>query len=270
MGNRIKRNVFQNVSKPERNTQHREGANLTIVSFEKGEFKMSEYGYCRISTARQSIERQIRNIRGAYPKAVIYQEIFTGTKTEGRKKWEQLQRIVKPGDTIIFDSVSRMSRNAAEGFETYQRLFDYGVELVFLKEPHINTSTYKKALNNHIALTGTKTDIILKAVNEYLMELAKEQIIIAFEQAEKEVSDLHQRTKEGIETARLKGKQIGQLQGARLTTKKSIAAKADIIKYSKEFGGTLNDIECMRIIGIAKNTFYKYKRELHAEQATEI
>ena len=225
--------------------------------------KTTIYGYCRISTARQSIERQIRNIRRQYPQAILYQEVFTGTKTEGRKKWEQLRRIVKPGDMIVFDSVSRMSRDAASGFATYQELFEMGVELVFIKEPHINTATYKKALSSHIELTGTKTDIILKAVNEYLMELAKEQIIIAFQQAEKEVSDLHQRTKEGIETARLNGKQIGQHKGTKLTTKKSIAAKEQIIKYSKEFDGTLNDLECMKIIGIAKNTFYKYKREIY-------
>ena len=115
-------------------------------------------------------------------------------------------------------------------------------------------------------MTGTKTDIILKAVNEYLMELAKEQIIIAFEQAEKEVTDLHQRTKEGIETARLQGKQIGQRPGAKLTTKKSVTAKADMLKYSQDFGGTLNDAECIRMIGIARNTYYKYKRELMAAQ----
>ncbi len=226
---------------------------------------MAIYGYCRISTHKQNIERQIRNIRKEYPKAIIYQEIYTGTKTDGRKKWEQLRRIIQKGDIIVFDSVSRMSRNAAEGFTTYQELFESGIELVFLKEPHINTAVYKKALNNHIAMTGTKTDIILKAINEYLMELAKEQIIIAFEQAEKEVTDLHQRTKEGIETARLNGKQIGQRPGAKLTTKKSIAAKADIRKYSKDFDGTLNDLECMRMIGIARNTYYKYKRELLAE-----
>lgn len=226
---------------------------------------MAIYGYCRISTHKQNIERQIRNIRKEYPKAIIYQEIYTGTKTDGRKKWEQLRRIIQKGDVIVFDSVSRMSRNAAEGFTTYQELFESGIELVFLKEPHINTAVYKKALNNHIAMTGTKTDIILKAINEYLMELAKEQIVIAFEQAEKEVTDLHQRTKEGIETARLNGKQIGQRPGAKLTTKKSIAAKADIIKYSKDFDGSLNDLECMRMIGIARNTYYKYKRELLAE-----
>jgi DNA invertase Pin-like site-specific DNA recombinase len=226
---------------------------------------MSEYGYCRISTHKQSIERQIRNIRSHYPKSIIYQEIYTGTTTDGRKKWEQLQKIVKPNDIIIFDSVSRMSRNATEGFNTYQKLYEMEIELVFLKEPHINTSVYKKALNNHIALTGTKTDIILKAINEYLMELAKEQIIIAFEQAEKEVIDLHQRTREGIETARLNGKQIGQREGTKLTKKKSLSAKADILKYSKDFNGTLNDIECMRMIGIARNTYYKYKRELQAK-----
>ena len=180
--------------------------------------------------------------------------------------FEQLLKIVRSRDTIVFDSVSRMSRNAENGFQVYQELYDKGIELVFLKEPHINTETYKKALSNNIAMTGTKTDIILKAINEYLMELAKEQIIIAFEQSEKEVSDLHQRTKEGIETARRKGKQIGRKQGAAITTKKSIKAKQEILKYSRDFNGTLTDVDCMRMIGIARNTYYRYKAELKATQ----
>ncbi len=224
---------------------------------------MAIYGYARISTPKQSIERQIRNIRSEYPTSIIYQEVYTGTEIN-RKRFDALLKVVKAGDTIVYDSVSRMSRNADEGFALYQKLFDDGIELVFLKEPHINTATYKKALSNNIEMTGTKTDIILEAVNRYLMELAKEQIIIAFQQAEKEVSDLHQRTKEGIQTARLNGKQIGQRPGNKLITKKSIAAKHDIKKYSKDFDGTLNDIECIKLIGISRNTYYKYKRELFA------
>ena len=220
------------------------------------------YGYCRISTDKQNIERQIRNIQKAYHDAVIKQEVYTGTKTDGRKVFEQLLKIVRSGDTIVFDSVSRMSRNAETGFQVYQELYDKGVELVFLKEPHINTATYKKALSNNVAMTGTKTDIILKAINEYLMELAKEQIIIAFEQSEKEVSDLHQRTKEGIETARRSGKQIGRQKGTKVTTQKSIKAKQDIQKLSKDFDGTLSDVDCIRLIGITKHTYYKYKAEL--------
>ena len=225
---------------------------------------MCKYGYCRISTKQQSIERQIRNIKAGYPAAIIVTEVYTGTKQD-RPEWNKLYKKVKAGDTIIFDSVSRMSRNADEGFALYEELYNNGVELVFLKEPHINTSTYKKALESNISMTGTTVDYILEGVNKYLMALAKEQIKIAFEQSEKEVQDLHQRTKEGIETARLNGKQIGQKQGAKLTTKKSIEAKKLIVKHSKDFEGSLSDVDCMKLIGLARNTYYKYKRELKDE-----
>lgn len=223
------------------------------------------YGYCRISTREQSIERQIRNIKGIYENAIIIDEVFTGTKVEGRTKWNNLLKKLKKGDTIIFDSVSRMSRNAEEGFELYEKLFNQGIELIFIKEPHINTSTYKKALTGGIELTGTTVDLILEGVNKYLLALAKEQIKLAFEQAEKEVQDLRQRTKEGIETARLKGKQIGLEKGTKLTTKKSIVAKEQIKKYSKDFRGTLKDTEVMKLIGVSRNSYYKYKKELITE-----
>lgn len=221
-----------------------------------------QYGYCRISTGKQNIERQERNIRSAFPDAVIVREIYSGTKFQGRKELEKLLDKVQPGDTIIFDSVSRMSRDSEEGFRLYEELFHRDVSLVFLKEPHINTETYKRAMMNQVALTGDKVDLILAGVNNYLMELAREQIRIAFEQAEKEVSDLHQRTKEGIETARLNGKQIGQPRGATYETRKGKVAKEIIRKHNRSFGGSLTDAETMRQAGISRKSFYKYKKEL--------
>lgn len=227
---------------------------------------MSEYAYTRISTKKQSIERQIRNIRSLYPKAIIYQEVFTGTKTIGRKKWMQLLKVVKSGDTIIFDSVSRMSRNAEEGIQTYFELYEKGVNLVFLKESYINTDTYNTAIQQSITETGNEiADIYIEATNKVIKMLATQQIQKAFEQAQKEVDDLHQRTKEGMETARLQGKQIGQTPGAKLTTKKSIRAKEEIKKFSKDFQGTLKDVDVIRMIGISRNSYYKYKRELLEE-----
>ena len=221
-------------------------------------------GYCRISTKQQNIERQERNIAKAFPDAKIEREAFTGTTTS-RPVFNKLLKRLKSGDTLIFDSVSRMSRNADEGFELYEKLYSDGINLVFLKEPHINTETYKSALSNNLQMTGTDVDFILEGVNRYLMALAKTQIRLAFEQAEKEVTDLHQRTREGIETARSNGKQIGQKPGAKLTTKKSIAAKAIIMKHSKDFNGSLSDAEVMKLAGLARNTYYKYKRELKTE-----
>lgn len=229
-----------------------------------------EYGYCRISTSKQNIDRQERNILAVYPAAHIIKEVYTGTKTTGRKEWNKLYKLVKreaaagKAVTIVFDSVSRMSRNAEDGFALYEELFNLGISLVFLKEPHINTDTYKSAISVDIQMTGTNADILLRAVKEYLMQLAKEQIRIAFEQAEKEVLDLHQRTSEGIKTAKLNGKQIGRIKGNKYVTKKEIAAKEIILKNSKDFNGTNTDSEVIKIAGISRNSYYKYKAELKA------
>lgn len=238
---------------------------------EKGN-NMKIYGYCRISRKSQSIDRQIRNIKSTYQDAVIVQEAFTGTKVEGRKELEKLLKAVKPGDLIVFDSVSRMSRNAVEGFELYQALLQQGVELVFLKEPHINTATYREAAEKQIGTVQTGDEaadelmeVITSGINRYMLRLAERQIQLAFDQAEKEVTDLHQRTREGIATAKLAGKQIGGVTGKPLVVKKALPAKKLIRKYSRDFNGSLSDSECIKLIGVSRNTFYKYKGQLRSE-----
>lgn len=234
-----------------------------------------DYGYCRISTPKQNIDRQERNILELYPAAHIVKETYTGTKTAGRNDWNKLYKLVTQESKtkkvrIIFDSVSRFSRNADEGCELYEALFNMDVTLVFLKEPHINTEVYKQALQNQIEIklnTGNKAtdefiNNIIEALNKYTIDLAKAQIRIAFEQAEKEVQDLHQRTAEGIKTAKLNGKQIGRVKGKKYATKKEKEAKEIILKNSKDFNGTNSDSEVIKIAGISRNSYYKYKAEL--------
>ena len=223
------------------------------------------YGYCRVSTQSQRIERQVSNITNAYPGAIIIQEKYTGTKIQGRKEFEKLLKALAPGDTLVFDSVSRMSRNAEEGVELYEDLLDKGINLVFLKEPYINTDTYKTQLADRIELTGSDEDILFHAINQYMKKLARKQVVIAFEQAEKEVQDLRKRTSEGMIQAKLKGARIGAEKGAKLTTKKSVMAKELIKKHSKDFYGTLKDTEVIKLTVINRNTHYKYKKELTIE-----
>lgn len=228
------------------------------------------YGVCRVSTKSQKLERQIRNIKEQYPNAIIVQDKYTGTRIRGRENFEKLLMIIKEGDTLVFDSVSRMSRNADEGCELYEKLFKQGINLIFLHESHINTEVYRRALDNQIKIhletgdTATDTFIngIIEELNKYTIELAKSQIRKCFEQAEKEVMDLRRFTKGGIETARIAGKQIGQVKGTKLTTKKSIKAKEIILKHSKDFNGTLNDKDCRKLADVSVNAFYKYKSEL--------
>lgn len=222
------------------------------------------YAYCRISKASQSIQRQIDNISKAYPNAKIYQEVFTGTTTN-RKEWNKLKKVLKTGDTIVFDSVSRMSRNAEEGISDYMELLERNINLVFLKEPYINTEVYQEQLkaNDNIKTDDIDlNDTILKGVREYLKRLATKQIRIAFDQAEKEVQDLRQRTKEGMLVAKSKGNIAGRREGTKVETKKAKEVKEEIKKLSKDFNGTLKDVEVMKYLKVARNTYYKYKREL--------
>lgn len=229
------------------------------------------YGYARVSTKTQSIDRQIENIQKFNDNAIIYQEKFTGTKLDGRREFQKLLKKVKQGDTIIFDSVSRMSRNAEEGIQLYEELMEKGIELVFIKEPYINTETYRNSLGDTIQLTGTDVDDILIGVNNYMKRLARKQIEIAFNQAEKEVKDLQIRTKEGMKAKKKQALANGEEwkcgieKGTKLVTKKSIEKKEQIKKYCKDFDGTLNDKDTMKLIGIARNTYYKYKKELLEE-----
>ena len=74
-----------------------------------------DYGYCRISTKKQHIERQIRNILEYSPKAVIIQEVFTGTKFQERKELNRLLRLVVKNDRI--KTVTAIDREESEDTE---------------------------------------------------------------------------------------------------------------------------------------------------------
>jgi len=229
------------------------------------------YGYCRVSTKHQRIDRQVTNITSVYPNATIIREFYTGT-TQNRPNWEKFITQIKKEDTIIFDSVSRMARNSAEGYRDYKMLYELGVNLVFLNEPMINTSvldaTKNKLLNISIETGNQAVDNFFKGnielINNFIMALAEEQIKAAFDQAEKEVVDLHSRISQGIREAKRNGTKIGLTKGSTLTTQKSIHCKAIIQKHSKDFGGLLDDTDVIKLCGCSRNSYYKYKKQAKA------
>lgn len=227
------------------------------------------YAYCRVSTQHQKLARQITNITAVYPTATIIKEFYTGTKQD-RPNWNKLMSQIKTGDTIVFDSVSRMSRNATEGFNDYKALYEMGVNLIFLNEPLINTSVFDSTKNNllniNIETGNTAVDDFFKGnvqlINNFMMALAEEQIKAAFDQAEKEVTDLHSRISQGIREAKKNGSKIGLSKGTTLITKKSVDCKAIIQKHSKDFGGTLEDPDVIKLCGCSRNSYYKYKKAI--------
>ena len=217
------------------------------------------YGYCRVSTPKQSLKRQEDNIRALFPDAIIYSDVYSG-KTNDRPLFQKLLKKVNNGDAIVFDEVSRMSRNAQEGFQDYLMLLSKGVSLKFLKEPQIDSEVYLFAQKEkQLSLTGDEiADPFIKAANEVILILIERQIKAAFEQAEKERLLLSRRTKEGM----AKGRPAGRKKGIEQHQKKEKEAKKVIRKNNIAFGGSLNNSETIKLAGISAPTFYKYVKQM--------
>ncbi len=215
------------------------------------------YGYARVSTKTQKLDRQITNLIQAGAEK-LYTEKFTGTTTD-RTQWQKLLKAVKSGDTIVFDSVSRMSRTAADGVSDYFNLLDSGVKLVFLNEPHINSDVYGDSLLSAESIKADDTDLndtVLKGIRDYMVKLAERQIKIAFEQAEKEAKDIKTRVKQGIANS---SKDSGAKSG------NTHAAKAIPVEKIKHYIAThekVNKSDLARYLGVSRPTAIKWLSEI--------
>ena len=230
------------------------------------------YGYVRVSTKQQKTQRQIDNIQSFAPDALIYEEKQSGKDIEGRAVFRKLLDKVKAGDTIIFDEVSRMSRNADEGYNLYMELMEKGITLVFLKERHIDTDEYKRRTQRHIERVASDSEKmdnlingILNLIAEFERENLKDNIRLAFEQAEHERQFLIKRVTEGKARS---DKHQGRPEGSQnIKSDKTDHIKKVIREQSKDFDGKFSDAKIMReyLTGVARNTYYKYKKELAEE-----
>ncbi len=233
---------------------------------------MHKYGYVRVSTMQQKTQRQIDNIKSFAAEAIIYEEKQPGKDIENRAVFRKLLDKVKSGDTIIFDEVSRMSRNAEEGYNLYMKLMEQGISLVFLKERHIDTDEYKRRTQNHIARISSNNkkmdnlvNGILDLVADFERENLKDNIRLAFWQAEHERLFLIKRVTEGKSRSE---KPQGRPEGSpNKKTAKAERIKKIIKEQSKNFDGKFSDAKIMReyLQDVARNTYYKYKKELITE-----
>jgi len=243
---------------------------------------MKVYGYARVSTSKQVTKRQIENILRKYPNAIIVEETFTGKgNCENRPRFAGLLKTVEPGDLIVFDEPSRMSRDAVSGFETYKALYDRGVDLAFIKAEHLNTKLFRQKVQTQIESVTTgdaKTDKLLNAIidalNEFMMSVVQEQIAVEFRKAENEIENLSIRTSEGLKSHGAtnvkdadgniieQGSISRSRTGRTYTSSKKKKALEIIRKKSFRYDGTMNDVEIMRAYDIPKSTFYAYLKEL--------
>ena len=237
--------------------------------------------YIRVSTKKQNPKRQYDNIASYAADNGLtvnkyYEDKFTGkefSRPEFDKLRARVDREIEKGNdvTIIFDSVSRMSRTAEDGIKQYFDWYDRNVNLVFLHEMAINTEAYNNGINNFngIKSDDKKVNLTMQFVRDLVKMIATEQIEKAFEQAEKEGRDIKSRVVEGLNASDKKGGRPAPKDGERIETNKAREAKAFILKKSKRYNGTLNDTDTMKLAGISRPSFYKYLREIEDDRANE-
>lgn len=241
---------------------------------------MKIYGYVRVSTKKQSEQMQIDAIHAYSRIDKTFKDKFTGTtinRDDFNKLVEQVNKDIENGEqvTIIFYSVSRMSRNAKEGIEQYFSWYDKGVELVFLNEHHIDTDSYRKSQG--VAIADIKTgdadtdDLvngILARVNKFIRAKAADDITKAFEQAEKEVQDLHKRTSDGMRASGAAEKIRQARKGNTFTTIKELETRISMIECLKDFGGQQSISRFAKDRGLSRVTVYKYLNNIKDDLQT--
>lgn len=116
-------------------------------------------GYARVSTQDQNLDRQLDNLRAAGCER-IFNEKMTGTKSD-RPELRTMLLTLRPGDTLVIDSFSRLSRSTKDLLDLVEKLTDMGVYLVSLKENlDTTTATGKLMLTMLSALSQFERDLI--------------------------------------------------------------------------------------------------------------
>ena len=96
------------------------------------------FGYARVSTEQQSLDRQLDMLR-VHGVDFIYNEKMTGTKRDRPELTKLLDRVTE-GDTVVIESLSRLGRSTKDLIELVEFFEQRGVHLISLKES-IDTGT---------------------------------------------------------------------------------------------------------------------------------
>lgn len=97
------------------------------------------FGYMRVSTLDQNLERQEQQLKGAGCEKVFYEKV-TGTKRD-RIELNMLLEHLRDGDTVIITDLTRLSRSTKDLIEIVERIGNKGANLRSLKESWLDTTT---------------------------------------------------------------------------------------------------------------------------------
>lgn len=218
------------------------------------------YSYKRISTKEERNKQRYNRQQSALEKyakdndieyLIEFQEDESGKSFENRKEWNKLEKLLQPGDTIVFKDISRFTREAENGYKKYMELLEKGIELIFIDNQTVSTPYIKQLLD-----VANRQNLVAKTSLESTVKLL---LIVELDRVEQERLIFIKRTKDGIAASpKASGRKEGQLD------KMTPELKADIQEYLTN--RSIKQTDLMKKHNISRNTLKKYAALVAAEQ----
>lgn len=209
------------------------------------------FGYVRVSTHEQNIDRQIEaldNYCKSHNIEIDDRDIYIDTvsgKDFNREYYKALKKCLRTGDTLIIKELDRLGRNMIQIKEEWQQLIKQGINIIVIDTPILNT-------NN-------KTDLEKNLISNIVFELLSYM-------AEKERLKIRQRQAEGIKALKQRnnGKGIGRPAISLNTLSQE---QKNIIKnnYDKWTNKEITAVKFMHMLNLKKNSFYKIVKQYENE-----
>lgn len=188
------------------------------------------YGYARVSTTTQNLDRQIDELlKLGIEEKNIYQDKESG-KDFNRTNYKKLVRRLKPNDTLFIKSIDRLGRNYNMVLDEWRFLTkEKNIDIVVIDMPLLDTRIEGKNLVGKFI-----ADVVLQ--------------VLSFV-AENERETMKQRQKEGIRMAKLRGVKFGR---------PSIPIPDGFIEITQRYKRKeITSDEAVKLSGLTRGTFYR-------------
>ncbi len=211
---------------------------------------MKVFGYHRTSTAEQHLDRGIKEIteyceKNNLPLRRIYTDQQSGKNFNRERYIVMKEDVLDKGDILIITELDRLGRNKKETLNELRYFKDRDIRVMILELP--------TTLMDLSALEDSMAAMLMDAVNNMLIEL-----YAAMAQAELEKKEKRQR--EGIEAKKARGEwdDYGRPHAIEFGKFSS--------EYIRVVRGEIRPVDCMRILGLKKSTYYNYAARWNKEQ----
>lgn len=213
---------------------------------------MLYFAYHRTSTEDQHLDRGLKEINDFINKEniTLINDIYTDQCTGKNFDRPIYKNLIKDMDlvkqanpnekiSLIVTELDRLGRNKQLTLKEIRMMQDKGIRLMVLEIP---TTLAELPVDNNIST------MIMETINNMLIEM-----YASFAQAELEKKEKRQREGMAAKKARGEWEDYGRPRALNFD------------KFSKEYkrvlAGDIKPVECMKLLGITKPTYYRYAKE---------